>query len=45
MSPRPTDAADNTRAAALMVGSMGFFAVEDLFLKWSAEALPPRAGV
>ena len=39
--PRPTDAADNTRAAALMVGSMAFFAVEDLFLKWSAEALPP----
>ena len=41
MSPRPTDAADNTRAAALMVGSMAFFAVEDLFLKRSAEALPP----
>lgn len=41
MSPRPTDAADNTRAALLMVGSMAFFAVEDLFLKRSAEALPP----
>lgn len=41
MPPRPTDASDNTRAAALMVGSMAFFAVEDLFLKWSAEALPP----
>ncbi len=41
MPPRPTDAADNTRAAGLMVGSMAFFAVEDLFLKWSAEALPP----
>lgn len=41
MPPRPTDAADNTRAAALMVGSMAFFAVEDLFLKRSAEALPP----
>ena len=41
MSTRPTDAADNTRAAALMVGSMAFFAVEDLFLKRSAEALPP----
>ena len=39
--PRTTDAADNTRASALMVGSMAFFAVEDLFLKWSAEALPP----
>lgn len=39
--PRPSDAADNTRAAALMVGSMAFFAVEDLFLKRSAEALPP----
>ncbi len=34
-------AADNTRAALLMVGSMAFFAVEDLFLKRSAEALPP----
>ena len=41
MPPRPTDAADNTRAALLMVGSMAFFAVEDLFLKRSAEALPP----
>ncbi|MFM7334186.1 MAG: DMT family transporter [Tabrizicola sp.] len=41
MSPRPADAADNTRAALLMVGSMAFFAVEDLFLKQSAEALPP----
>lgn len=36
-----SQAADNTRAAALMVGSMAFFAVEDLFLKRSAEALPP----
>ncbi|RYH96649.1 MAG: EamA family transporter, partial [Acetobacteraceae bacterium] len=33
--------ADNTRATVLMVGSMAFFAVEDLFLKRSAEALPP----
>lgn len=41
MPARPTDATDNTRAAALMVGSMAFFAVEDLFLKRSAEALPP----
>jgi drug/metabolite transporter (DMT)-like permease len=41
MPSRPTDAADNTRAALLMVGSMAFFAVEDLFLKRSAEALPP----
>jgi drug/metabolite transporter (DMT)-like permease len=41
MSPRASDAADNTRAALLMVGSMAFFAVEDLFLKRSAEALPP----
>jgi drug/metabolite transporter (DMT)-like permease len=39
--PTATPAADNTRAAALMVGSMAFFAVEDLFLKRSAEALPP----
>ena len=29
------------RAALLMVGSMAFFAVEDLFLKRAAEALPP----
>lgn len=41
MPPRATDAADNSRAALLMVGSMAFFAVEDLFLKRSAEALPP----
>ena len=34
-------AAENSRAAALMVGSMAFFAVEDLFLKRAAEALPP----
>jgi drug/metabolite transporter (DMT)-like permease len=33
--------ADNSRAAALMVGSMAFFAVEDLFLKTAAESLPP----
>ena len=39
--PPATPAADNTRAALLMVGSMAFFAVEDLFLKRSAEALPP----
>ena len=32
---------ENTRAAALMTGSMAFFAVEDLFLKRAAEALPP----
>jgi drug/metabolite transporter (DMT)-like permease len=31
----------NTRAAALMIGSMAFFAIEDLFLKRAAEALPP----
>ena len=41
MPPRHDPAADNTRAALLMVGSMAFFAVEDLFLKRSAEALPP----
>ncbi|NGM46591.1 DMT family transporter [Rhodobacter sp. SGA-6-6] len=34
-------AAENSRAAALMIGSMAFFAVEDLFLKRAAEALPP----
>jgi len=34
-------AAENSRAAALMTGSMAFFAVEDLFLKRAAEALPP----
>ena len=34
-------AAENSRAAALMTGSMAFFAVEDLFLKSAAEALPP----
>lgn len=39
--PPATPAADNTRAALLMVGSMAFFAVEDLFLKRCAEALPP----
>lgn len=39
--PPASHAADNTRAALLMVASMAFFAVEDLFLKRSAEALPP----
>jgi drug/metabolite transporter (DMT)-like permease len=39
MTPPP--ATDNTRAAPLMIGSMAFFAVEDLFLKSAAEALPP----
>ena len=39
--PPATQAADNTRAALMMVASMAFFAVEDLFLKHSAEALPP----
>jgi drug/metabolite transporter (DMT)-like permease len=39
--PPAIHATDNTRAAALMVASMAFFAVEDLFLKRSAEALPP----
>lgn len=34
-------AAENTRAAALMTGSMAFFAIEDLFLKRAAQALPP----
>lgn len=34
-------ATENTRAATLMIGSMAFFAVEDLFLKRAAEALPP----
>lgn len=33
--------AENSRAALLMVGSMAFFAIEDLFLKRSAEAMPP----
>ena len=37
-APHPTD---NARAALLMVASMAFFAVEDLFLKRAAEALPP----
>ena len=32
---------DNTAATALMVGSMAAFAVEDLFLKRAAMALPP----
>jgi drug/metabolite transporter (DMT)-like permease len=32
---------ENGRASALMVGSMAFFAIEDLFLKKAAEALPP----
>ena len=40
MTPAPR-ATDNSRAALLMVASMAFFAVEDLFLKRSAEALPP----
>ena len=39
--PTAAQASDNTRAALTMVASMAFFAVEDLFLKWSAEALPP----
>ncbi|MFZ1469824.1 MAG: DMT family transporter [Paracoccaceae bacterium] len=34
-------AAENSRAALLMTGSMAFFAVEDLFLKHVAEILPP----
>ncbi len=34
-------ASENSRAAALMTGSMAFFAVEDIFLKRAAEALPP----
>lgn len=34
-------AADNQRAALLMVASMAAFAVEDLFLKRAAEAMPP----
>lgn len=32
---------DNTAATVLMVGSMAAFAVEDLFLKRAATALPP----
>lgn len=36
-----TSASENSRAAVLMTGSMAFFAVEDLFLKRAAEALPP----
>jgi drug/metabolite transporter (DMT)-like permease len=40
MTPE-SHAADNARAALMMVASMAFFAVEDLFLKRSAEALPP----
>ncbi|MFN3281546.1 MAG: DMT family transporter [Tabrizicola sp.] len=39
--PPATPAADNTRAALMMVASMACFAVEDLFLKRSAEAMPP----
>lgn len=38
MAPQTTD---NPRAAALMVGSMAAFAVEDLFLKQAAAVLPP----
>lgn len=34
-------ASDNTRAAGLMTASMAFFAVEDMFVKRSTEALPP----
>lgn len=34
-------AADNARAALLMVVSMAVFAIEDLFLKRAAMALPP----
>lgn len=34
-------AAENSRAALLMVASMAAFAVEDLFLKRAAEAMPP----
>lgn len=37
----PDPAAENSRAALLMIASMAFFAVEDLFLKRAAEALPP----
>jgi hypothetical protein len=33
--------AENSRAALLMIVSMAFFAIEDLFLKRSAEAMPP----
>lgn len=40
MTPAPR-ATDNSRAALMMVASMAFFAVEDLFLKRAAEALPP----
>lgn len=40
MTPAETNR-ENTRAAALMTGSMAFFAIEDLFLKRAAEALPP----
>jgi drug/metabolite transporter (DMT)-like permease len=32
---------DNFRASLLMVASMAIFAVEDLYLKWSATDLPP----
>lgn len=36
-----SDRSENTRAALWMVGSMAAFAVEDLFLKRAAGALPP----
>ena len=44
MPPRPTHdrcGRQHPGSWLLMVGSMAFFAVEDLFLKRSAEALPP----
>jgi len=34
------DAASNLRGIALMVLSMAFFAIEDMFLKWAAADLP-----
>lgn len=36
-----TPQSDNARAALMMVASMAAFAVEDLFLKTAASALPP----
>ena len=37
-------ASDNLRGIVLMVLSMAFFAVEDMFLKFSAQSLPTFPG-
>lgn len=35
-----TDTKDNLRGILLMVAAMGGFAIEDMFIKWAAAALP-----